>query len=94
MPANELKRATVYFAGHVQAVGFRYTTQSIARRFAVTGQVKNLPDGRVELVAEGERREIEAFLAEIRGHFTGQIRDELRDIGPATGEFDEFKISH
>ena len=43
----------MYFSGHVQGVGFRYTTRSVASRFAVTGYVRNLPDGRVELVAEG-----------------------------------------
>jgi acylphosphatase len=94
MPANQQQRATVHFAGRVQGVGFRYTTQSIARRFAVTGFVQNLPDGRVKLVAEAERREIEAFLAEVREHFASQIRDELIDVGPATGEFDGFRISH
>jgi acylphosphatase len=87
-------RHTVSYTGHVQGVGFRYTTHSIARNHAVTGYVRNLPDGRVELVAEGERREIDAFLLEVRDRLSSHIRDERCDIGPATGEFGGFEIRH
>ena len=86
------QRSTVYFSGHVQGVGFRYTAHSIARRYPVTGFVRNLPDRRVELVAEGEPMEIEAFLGEVRERFFNQIRDERSDKGPATGEYDGFEI--
>ena len=92
MPASTTQRSTVYFAGHVQGVGFRYATHSIARAYQVTGFVRNVPDGRVELVAEGEPREIKAFLAEVRERFFHQIRDERDDQGPATGEFNGFEI--
>jgi acylphosphatase len=86
------QRSTVYFSGHVQGVGFRYTTHSIARRYPITGFVRNLPDRRVELVAEGEPMQIEAFLSEVRERFFNQIRDERSDQGPATGEYDGFEI--
>jgi acylphosphatase len=94
MPASTKQRLTVYFAGHVQGVGFRYTAHSIARRYQVTGYVHNLPDGRVELVAEGEPREVDAFFGEVRERFFNHIRDERSDEGPATGEFDSFEIQH
>jgi acylphosphatase len=94
MSGHQLQRATVYYSGQVQGVGFRYTASAIARRFDVTGFVRNLADGRVELVAEGQRREVEAFLAAVREHFASHIRDELTDTGPATGEFHRFQISH
>ena len=94
MPATTTHRSTVYFSGHVQGVGFRYTTHSIARAYDVTGFVRNTPDGRVELVAEGEPREIKAFLAEVRERFFHQIRDERDDEVPATGEFSGFEIRH
>ena len=94
MSTDKNQRARVYYSGHVQGVGFRYTTQSVARRFAVTGFVRNLPDGRVELVAEGEQREVEAFLAQVREHFSDRIRDELTDIGPVTAEYSGFTIEH
>ena len=87
-------RHTVYYKGHVQGVGFRYTTHSIARNHEVTGYVRNLPDGRVELVAEGNRQDIDAFLEAIRDRLANHIRDERCDIGPATGEFTGFEIRH
>lgn len=56
----------VFYEGHVQGVGFRYTVRRIAKGFDVTGWVKNLPDGRVELQASGEPEELRAFLVAIR----------------------------
>jgi acylphosphatase len=91
-PLNE--RRTVLYTGRVQGVGFRYTTQGIARRYDVTGYVRNLPDGRVELVAEGDRNELAAFLDDIRERMRTHIRDEKIDRGPANGEFGAFEIRH
>jgi acylphosphatase len=51
----------VLYSGSVQGVGFRYTVRTVATGFEVTGTVRNLPDGSVELVAEGARDELEAF---------------------------------
>jgi acylphosphatase len=87
-------RSTVYYTGHVQGVGFRYTAHSIARGHDVAGYVRNLPDGRVELVAEGERRAIGGFLDDVRERLSHHIRDERTDVGPATGEFTGFDIRH
>lgn len=55
----------VFYEGRVQGVGFRYTVRQLAKGFDVTGWVRNLPDGRVELLAGGEPDEVEAFLAAI-----------------------------
>ncbi len=56
----------VYYEGHVQGVGFRYTVKNLARGFEVTGTVRNLPDGRVQLDAMShDPDELEAFLEEI-----------------------------
>lgn len=93
MPTNS-KRYTVYFAGGVQGVGFRYNTASIARRYEVAGYVRNCPDGRVELVAEGSPRELDDFLREVRDRFFNHIRDERCDVADATGEFAGFDIRH
>ena len=49
----------IIFSGRVQGVGFRYRTHSIAQRFQVCGYVKNLIDGTVELVIEGEEEELD-----------------------------------
>jgi acylphosphatase len=94
MAASSFHRTTVYYTGHVQGVGFRYTAHSIARGHDITGYVHNLPDGRVELVAEGNRHETDAFLREVRERLATHIRDERRDVGPATGEFNAFEIRH
>ncbi len=55
----------VRYSGHVQGVGFRYTAQSLAARYPVAGYVRNLPDGDVELVAEGEPGSVNEFLAAV-----------------------------
>lgn len=55
----------IIFTGRVQGVGFRYQTKQLARGFEVTGQIKNLPDGSVELLLSGESDELHEFLAEI-----------------------------
>ena len=86
-------RARVFYSGHVQGVGFRYTVKSVAMGFEASGAVRNLPDGRVELIAEGDREELEAFLQAIResgvGHF---IRKEDALWEEALGEFAGFEI--
>ena len=78
---------TVIYTGRVQGVGFRYKTTRIAERFAVAGYVKNLTDGRVELVVEADREEAYAFemaVIESLGHYV--IHAE-QDVGAANGEF-------
>ncbi len=55
----------VYYSGRVQGVGFRYSVKRIAAGYEVVGWVRNLPDGRVELQVDGEKTEVDAFLAEI-----------------------------
>lgn len=72
VPSDRIQR-TVHFAGLVQGVGFRYTTERIARGFAVTGFVRNLSDGRVELVAQGIPAEIDRFIGEIQRVMCGHI---------------------
>jgi len=66
-------RLRVYYEGKVQGVGFRYAVKALASGFEVVGTVRNLPDGRVELVAEGAKDELSAFQQAIReselGHF-------------------------
>ena len=92
--ASNRQRLTAYYSGRVQGVGFRYTTRSIAAGYDVTGYVRNLPDGRVELVAEGERRAVDNFLEDVRDRLSGFIRDERLDVQAAAGEFTAFDIRH
>lgn len=90
----DLERRHVFYSGHVQGVGFRYSTQKIAKNFAVTGFVQNLPDGRVELVAEGTMAELQAFMQEIDERLSNCIRSTAVDRRPATGEFHYFRIRY
>ena len=88
------RRMQIFYTGNVQGVGFRYTVRSTANGFEVTGTVRNLPDGRVELVAEGMKDELEAFRQAIRDsgleHF---IRDEKLTWSEARNEFRGFEIA-
>jgi acylphosphatase len=89
----ERKRIQVVYHGHVQGVGFRYTVKSLATGFEVTGTIRNQPDGRVELVAEGTREELTAFLQSVRDSGLGPlIRDEQISWSDATNEFRGFAI--
>jgi acylphosphatase len=84
---------TVFFSGRVQGVGFRYTAKTVAAGFETTGTIRNLPDGRVELVAEGTREELDAFLAALHdAGLAGFIRDERVDWADAKNEFRGFNI--
>jgi acylphosphatase len=82
----------VLYAGHVQGVGFRYTAQHVARLYRITGYVRNLSDGRVELVVEGERSEIEGFLQDISARMGHYIRSMTEKKRPATHVYSDFRI--
>jgi acylphosphatase len=100
LPAKErgvsspLQRRQVFYSGHVQGVGFRYTTRQIAGNYEVTGFVRNLPDGRVELVAEGTEAELTAFLTAVDERLGSHIRSTAIDRRDATSEFSRFQITH
>ena len=84
---------TVYYTGRVQGVGFRYTVKSLTPGFEVTGTVRNMPDGRVELVAEGERSELDAFRQAVRESGLGRmIQHEQEFWSEAAGAFRGFEI--
>jgi acylphosphatase len=88
------KRAHVFYSGRVQGVGFRYGAREVACGFEVTGFVRNLHDGRVEMVAEGEEEELKAFLDGIRAsHLGSYIRGVDVNWSAATGEFTGFDIT-
>lgn len=89
---SSTERQLVFFSGRVQGVGFRYTTRRIANAHRVTGYVRNLPDGRVEVVAEGDRAEVVGFIQNICETMDGYIRESDVHRLDATGEFDGFDI--
>ena len=84
---------TVFYSGRVQGVGFRYNAKSVANGYEVTGTVRNLEDGRVELIAEGTREELEAFRTAIRDcGLAGFIRDEKVSWSEANNDRRGFEI--
>ena len=89
------KQIHVFYTGRVQGVGFRFTAEENARRLSVVGWVKNLRDGRVELVAEGDEKALAQFLQDIQ---TGLMRNFIKDTeiswSTATNEFHEFEIHY
>jgi acylphosphatase len=88
------RRLTVTYRGRVQGVGFRYSVKTVAAGFEVTGAVRNLPDGRVELRAEGRQEELAAFRAAIReAGLAGFITDEEVYWANAQNEFRGFEIT-
>jgi len=87
-------RVEVNYSGHVQGVGFRYTVKMLATGYEVVGTVRNLYDGRVELIAEGEKTELEQFLQAIRDSEVGRfIRSEDIKWTPPTGALKGFRIA-
>ena len=83
----------IFYSGRVQGVGFRYTAKTVAAGFEISGIVRNLSDGRVELIAEGTREELEAFRAALRdAGLKPFIRDESVSWGTAQHEFRGFEI--
>ncbi len=86
-------RRHVWYSGTVQGVGFRFTTRRLAGGRGVTGFVRNLSDGRVEVVAEGPAAEVDGFLADLGRAMGAYIRDVEVVEEPATGEFGGFGVA-
>ena len=84
---------TIWYSGRVQGVGFRITACRVATGYEVTGRVRNLPDGRVELIAEGAHDELEAFRqGVVDSGLGGLIRDEQIVWSEVSGEYQGFGI--
>lgn len=80
----------VFYEGNVQGVGFRWTIRNIAKGFDVTGWVRNLIDGRVEMQVNGSESEVRAFLqaiteSELRAHIRKQNETPLAEMVEARG---------
>jgi acylphosphatase len=86
-------QAHIFFTGMVQGVGFRYTTHQMATALKLKGWVKNLPDGRVEVLAEGEKSAIEDLCKNLEGHFGSYIRQKTINYYEHQNQFKDFQVT-
>jgi acylphosphatase len=84
--------ATVFFSGRVQGVGFRYQALQVAKEFEISGWVANLPDGRVQLEAEGRTDEVKGFITTIQERMEGYIRKVEESFTTRPPQFSGFSI--
>jgi acylphosphatase len=85
-------RYQIVFKGMVQGVGFRFTTQRLARKFGIRGWVRNNPDGGVEVIAEASQERLELFLADLKDNFKDYIHDYDLKEASSQEEDSDFKI--
>jgi len=89
------RRIAIRFTGMVQGVGFRYTTRHLAAGFpGIAGTVRNLPDGSVEVIAQGEDPDLTSFADSIEERMGGYIREAKRTYLRATDDLTAFRIVH
>ena len=93
------KQLHIYYSGKVQGIGFRYAVQDIANQQNVCGWVRNLSDGRVEILVEAEEGVLSDFLAQVNQHFSQHIKEvhvewqpAYRQAGRQSGEFRDFQV--
>jgi acylphosphatase len=90
-----IERRRVTYSGQVQGVGFRMTARRLSTGYPISGYVRNLPDGRVEIVAQGEPEVLSQYLQAVQREFAEMIRDCDEVIEPSDGEsFAGFTIRH
>jgi acylphosphatase len=85
-------RLTAWVRGHVQGVGFRWWARSQALELGLVGSARNLADGRVAVVAEGDRSACEALLRALRGGDSpGRVEEVVEQWGDARGGLTDFE---
>lgn len=92
MDSTDIQTRRILFTGRVQGVGFRWTTKNLARSHPVTGFVRNLADGRVELVAQGTATAIDDLLSDIQSHLSDNITSTDSNEVESADEYTAFQI--
>ena len=83
----------IIFTGRVQGIGFRFTALDIANRYRLTGLVRNLPDGTVEMITQGPADDIADCIRDIKEAFEGYIRETKPEEIPPDPKYTNFKIA-
>jgi acylphosphatase len=91
--AEDYQRLHCIVQGYVQGVGYRYFVLCIAKDAGLTGWVKNLPSGEVEVVAEGDHSSLLQLIAELqRGPASAQVKNIITNYLPYQNEWQDFRI--
>jgi acylphosphatase len=88
-----MTQAHIFYSGTVQGVGFRYTVQRHAVSLGLLGLVRNLRDGRVEVLVEGKKEDIEELMRQVEGHFSDYIQDKQVSFEASQGQMRDFRIA-
>ena len=86
-------QANIFYSGIVQGVGFRYTAQRIASGLSLSGWARNLSDGRVEVLVEGPKEQVERLIIELQEYFSQHIKNRQVNYYSATGKFLDFSVA-
>ncbi len=87
-----MKRVHVFYSGNIQGIGFRFATLDFAQKLSINGWVKNLADGRVEIVVEGQEKILQVFLDKVGKQFQNYIKDVKLEWQKPIEEFKNFEI--
>ena len=87
-------RSHVFFSGTVQGIGFRYTAKTFARELKLNGWIKNLPDGRVEMMAEGPRERVDNLIYKLDKRYGEAIKAKDIDWHDQLRNFTGFDITY
>jgi acylphosphatase len=83
----------IIFTGRVQGVGFRFTARRAANRRQLTGFVRNLPDGTVEMLAQGCSEDIDDCIQDLKEYFSGYLKETRIEEIPPDPKHTDFKIT-
>ena len=91
---SSAKLIHIYYSGMVQGIGFRYTVERLASQLGICGWVRNLPDGRVEMEAEGTEETLKELCGRIEERFGGYIKSQEKTERQASSRYKDFRIVH
>ncbi len=84
---------SIIFTGRVQGVGFRFTARRAANRRQLTGFVRNVPNGTVEMLAQGRPEDIDDCIQDLKEYFAGYLKETRIEEIPPDPRYTDFKIT-
>ena len=87
-----VRRCRVVYSGRVQGVGFRWQVKNVSESFEVTGFVRNLSDGTVELLVEGRKAEVRGMIDSVEGKLKDYWHSKVEDERESDPQYEDFSI--